>query len=234
MVRSLGIPVRLVNGYGPGAPSAGGSADERQRPNTLRASDAHTWVEVFFPNYGWVAFEPTPDPNYPTIDRSSVNPGGSTAPNPATNPAGGAVPGAEGSGAGAGGRTLRPVDVGRIALPGLVLLALVLAALSLLGPRAPAGVEPIWRRLGWLARRLRVVRGVAQTPLEFAGILGSALPGLEPQIKELGRGYSRSTYGRDALGADELQRMHQSWVAVRRALLRVLITGRASERVPDY
>jgi hypothetical protein len=56
---------------------------------------------------------------------------------------------------------------------------------------------------------------------------------LEPQIRELGREYSKSTYGRDGLRPDELQRMHASWVAVRRALLRVLLTGRAPVRVPD-
>jgi hypothetical protein len=30
----------------------------------VRARDAHSWVEVYFPNYGWITFDPTPaDPN---------------------------------------------------------------------------------------------------------------------------------------------------------------------------
>ncbi|MFY9615005.1 MAG: transglutaminaseTgpA domain-containing protein, partial [Candidatus Dormiibacterota bacterium] len=77
MVRSLGIPVRLVNGYGPGSANA---ADRElniafqqasEPPRLIHAADAHTWVEVFFPNYGWVPFEPTPDPAYPALERGA-------------------------------------------------------------------------------------------------------------------------------------------------------------------
>jgi hypothetical protein len=54
MLRSLGIPARLVNGF------LQGSFNELSGKYTVRASDAHTWVEVYFPAYGWVGFDPTP------------------------------------------------------------------------------------------------------------------------------------------------------------------------------
>jgi len=55
MLRSLGIPARVVAGYTPGERNAfTGYYD-------VRASDAHTWVEVLFPNYGWYEFDPTFD-----------------------------------------------------------------------------------------------------------------------------------------------------------------------------
>lgn len=54
MLRSLGIPTRLVNGF------LQGSFNDVSGQYTVRASDAHTWVEVYFPTYGWVAFDPTP------------------------------------------------------------------------------------------------------------------------------------------------------------------------------
>lgn len=63
MARSLGIPARLVTGYGSGAYSRLTGYYE------VRASDAHSWAEVYFPDYGWVPFDPTPgwDPDpYPT------------------------------------------------------------------------------------------------------------------------------------------------------------------------
>ena len=71
MVRSLGIPVRLVNGYGPGlSPELAGRPEFAGAPfNSIRAADAHTWPEVYFPDYGWIAFEPTPDPTYPILTR---------------------------------------------------------------------------------------------------------------------------------------------------------------------
>ena len=54
MLRSLGIPTRLVNGF------LQGSFNDISGQYTVRASDAHTWVEVYFPGYGWVGFDPTP------------------------------------------------------------------------------------------------------------------------------------------------------------------------------
>jgi transglutaminase-like putative cysteine protease len=53
MVRSLGIPARVVSGY------AEGSYDPEMGYFTVTERDAHTWVEVYFPGYGWIEFEPT-------------------------------------------------------------------------------------------------------------------------------------------------------------------------------
>jgi transglutaminase-like putative cysteine protease len=53
MLRSLGIPARLVVGYVPG----------ERNPFTglyeVRARDAHAWAEVYFPGIGWQGFDPT-------------------------------------------------------------------------------------------------------------------------------------------------------------------------------
>lgn len=53
MLRSQGIPTRIINGY------AQGSFDEETTSYRVRASNAHTWVETYFPEYGWIQFEPT-------------------------------------------------------------------------------------------------------------------------------------------------------------------------------
>ena len=53
MLRSLGIPARAVSGY------AEGLFDEETGIWVITERDAHTWVEVYFPEYGWVEFEPT-------------------------------------------------------------------------------------------------------------------------------------------------------------------------------
>jgi transglutaminase-like putative cysteine protease len=53
MLRSIGVPTRLVTGYGPG----------ERNPFTgyfeVKQSDAHAWVEVYFAGHGWVAYDPT-------------------------------------------------------------------------------------------------------------------------------------------------------------------------------
>jgi hypothetical protein len=58
MLRSLGIPARYVNGFLPG------EYNDVGEDYIVRASDAHSWVEVYFPEYGWITFDPTP----PSLD----------------------------------------------------------------------------------------------------------------------------------------------------------------------
>ncbi len=53
MLRSLGIPARMAAGF-----AQGQFKSEINAFHVINA-DAHSWVEVFFPRYGWVDFEPT-------------------------------------------------------------------------------------------------------------------------------------------------------------------------------
>ncbi len=54
MLRTLGIPSRIVNGFLPG------EYNDISGMYVVRASDAHSWVEAYFPSAGWVTFDPTP------------------------------------------------------------------------------------------------------------------------------------------------------------------------------
>ena len=53
MLRSQGVPAQFVTGYSEGQ-SVGGDR------YVVRGQDAHAWVKVYFPEHGWVAFDPTP------------------------------------------------------------------------------------------------------------------------------------------------------------------------------
>ncbi len=53
LLRSLGIPARVAVGFAQGERQAGSNT------YLVRQHDAHTWPEVYFPDLGWVEFEPT-------------------------------------------------------------------------------------------------------------------------------------------------------------------------------
>lgn len=57
MLRTIGIPSRVVNGF------AGGEFNDITSQYVIRASDAHSWVEAYIPGEGWLAFDPTPGGN---------------------------------------------------------------------------------------------------------------------------------------------------------------------------
>jgi transglutaminase-like putative cysteine protease len=59
MLRTLGIPSRVVNGF------RTGEFNDLTAQYVVRTSNAHSWVEAYFPNYGWVAFDPTPGASIP-------------------------------------------------------------------------------------------------------------------------------------------------------------------------
>jgi len=62
MMRSLGIPARYVNGF------LTGEYNDVGGDFVVRASDAHSWVEVYFPSYGWLTFDPTPPADEKPLD----------------------------------------------------------------------------------------------------------------------------------------------------------------------
>ena len=57
LLRQVGVPSRMVNGFTSGEYNFyGGYYD-------VRDSHAHSWVDVYIPNHGWVEFDPTPGGN---------------------------------------------------------------------------------------------------------------------------------------------------------------------------
>jgi protein-glutamine gamma-glutamyltransferase len=60
MLRSLRIPSRLITGF------RTGEFNDLTGQYVVRASNAHSWVEAYFPGTGWVSFDPTPAASLPT------------------------------------------------------------------------------------------------------------------------------------------------------------------------
>ena len=54
MLRMGGVPARVASGFSPG------SYNSERKDYVVRDTDAHSWVEAYFPPYGWITFDPTP------------------------------------------------------------------------------------------------------------------------------------------------------------------------------
>lgn len=83
LLRSVDIPARYVQGYGPG--------ELLQSPGPQRyvvtEGDAHAWVEVYFPGAGWIPFDPTPGGGAANA-APPASPAAASAPPSAATPAG--------------------------------------------------------------------------------------------------------------------------------------------------
>jgi hypothetical protein len=140
MLRMLGIPARVAAGFTPG------SYNTDTKEYRVRDLDAHSWVEVWFTNVGWVPFDPTPSAA-PADSQSAVNAvsasGGRTTTGETPDPADQSNPVASGGGGDGEPRS----DGGPIepwmALAATVLIgiaAVTLPRLRTLVRRAPQGV----------------------------------------------------------------------------------------------
>ena len=65
MLRAEDVPARYVTGY-----TSGQEVDDGEY--VVRGTDAHAWVEVYFPDHGWVAFEPTPGDSRDAVHDDAV------------------------------------------------------------------------------------------------------------------------------------------------------------------
>src|SRR5215472_13875701 len=229
LLRSLGIPTRLVNGYGPG------SYDEKLGKYVVKESDAHTWVEAYFPGYGWIPFEPTPDGTYFPIPRGSVS--ADCAPDSEICSAGDTVAGGAGvvnprpdrgdllagdQGLGGGGGVTSRVPGG---FPGAlfallaVLVALWVAVMRYLRPQTVSGV---WKRTSLLSRLAGVQSHLGETPHEFGARLAREIPEAARPARELADRFAIAAYAPRSVAIDTRPSVLAAWDELRPLLLRRL------------
>jgi transglutaminase-like putative cysteine protease len=219
MARVVGIPARVAAGYSQGEYNSDTGAYR------VKEKNAHAWVEIYFPRYGWVEFEPTasepaivrPKPPRviePSEDRSESEPlgyedrfreddlfqhGGMLTP----------------------GQVPRRWPAVRW-LGGLILLLIPagLATLWTLRERKLRGlnlVERVYERLSSFARRLGIKYQEHQTPYEYAAALITALPEGQGPVQRITDLYVMERFSGREVGGQEAE---EAWRGLRPILWR--------------
>ncbi len=231
MLRSLGIPTRLVNGFGPG------QFDSAVQSYVVKSSDAHTWVEAYFPGYGWIPFEPTPQSNYPVINRGQNSgnvclreQGCDSVDTTNVGVAGNvSVPtaGVHQKNQGPGGSNAPGLSVGRvlgrntfndsIAVAVAAILLLLFLVMRYLRPRSVMGV---WNRTLVLASLAGAERRPGETPLELGRRLQQAFPEAAEPLASLTGGFAVTAYAPAEEALQARATVMEAWSAARPHLLR--------------
>lgn len=224
------IPTRLVQGFLPSDVIAG--------TETVLNRQAHAWVEVYFPGFGWMAFDPTGG----GIGRPNQIPEGrpvpaATAPlGPGTSASGGPRPTRRnadfGGDAGSGGQSRPPGQPADRVLGVLLagLLAVTLGALIVIawwrGPRGEVSPDTAWAAVSRAASRFGFGPRATQTVYEYAESLASLVPVARPDITTVADAKVETTYARAELTPE---REHAVTLAMRR--LRVSLVRLVAARL---
>ena len=231
MLRSLKIPTRLVGGYGPGTARAqSGRAGQRQEEVTT--SDAHNWVEAYFPGYGWIPFEPTPPSgqgNYQPFPRGQLG-AASAPPSPVPTSASGKTP--KPGFADVGIPQVSKTPKGHASVPASVMISLaalgaivVLIAAALLWMLLPRSLAGTWKRVETLGVITGVDRRSAETHRAFASRLARARPRARAALGELATVTARAEFSATGATPSERAQALRTW---RRALRQATVRPRRS------
>lgn len=230
MLRSVGVPSRMVAGYAPG------SFLPEQTRFIIRGSDRHGWAQAYFPGYGWIDVEATP--GFASFSRGLALPASARTSDlpPLTE---GELfeadffPDEELSELDAAARLLaaeqrqaglaRGIDVPIIIIvaPIAGILALLTLGMTLwhfgLGKLTPA--ERAYVKMNRLGRLAGLRRADSQTATEYAGTLATRLPTITTQAYAIAGGYQACVYGH-RVGEDDAVEMNAAWKRIRTALMR--------------
>jgi len=230
LLRQHGIPTRLAAGFLPG---------KRDTVNeTVRFNGAHAWVEVYFPNYGWVEFDPTGGGIAQTEPLPTGEPVPSADPNASIAPV--LPPGDIGdrgelvdegpSGGGTGIPFVGGNESGGVFIVVALLLAIVVGALVFLawrrGPRGEVTPDRAYASLTKLASRFGFAPKANQTVYEYAGALSEVLPQSRPEIQTVAQAKVEVAYGRRMLGDERAAALREASRRLRVGLLRLVFRRR--------
>jgi transglutaminase-like putative cysteine protease len=235
MLREAGVPARLVEGF------TTGQFDSGTGQYIVREQDAHAWVEAYFPQYGWIEFEPTPSqPPFSRVDSNAPGAGDTTGD--------GVTPGDEAANPDAADRLNKgeqdiasqdaandggPISIVRQIDP-RPLLVLFTALLALLGIliarfnwrfREYGPIDSAWAKTRLLAGYVGYPADPSQTPYEYAGTLGAAIPETKEPLETLSQARVRERYSPAGVDVDTEEAAVTAWHRAATSMI-TLLPGR--------
>jgi transglutaminase-like putative cysteine protease len=232
MLRSQRVPARVVSGY------AQGEFNEETSSYRVRANNAHTWVEVYFPSYGWIQFEPTV--SIPTVDRPESTGGGdafaSSVVNTPPQPMDGEDESLLRGGAQEGGLDLEgiqenssgsnfPIWQAAAAIIILLIAAVILFIAYQANKRVEGDIDRSYGRLGFWAGMLGILYGPSDTPYERADRMTVVVPHGKTPIRNLTHEYVRKQFSSN-YSADDGIDSYDEWRKLRPLLIKESIAKR--------
>ncbi len=245
LLRTQQIPARMAFGFLPGRSSSDGSWE-------VPRSAAHAWVEVYFPDHGWIRFDPTPgnfeNGQEPTrLPPGEPTPGSSTGPDgPRPTPRfdfpdprdddalGGPTPpdATEGEGGLPQTPTGEPGPLAALAI-GVILVMVALLVLMARLRRMPAPEPDLaYRGMARLAGRFGHGPKPTQTAYEYAGSLSELLPGVRNELNVVARAKVETTYAQRSPDPAMLEQLRAAYRRVRIGLLRLIFRRRFTPSGP--
>lgn len=234
MARLLGVPARVVSGF------SQGHLDTKRNVWEVDGNNAHSWVQVYFPNQGWVDFDPTPSFSLNNTNNPQPTPTIGTSPTPTrpapsatvTHPKPGTHPTPPANSSTTGGNTPGAGNTtnGMLFLDfSLVILVVALLALVVAGYRYRFNKLyahlPIISLLYWRVSRLASLSGVeprpSQTPYEYTRMLSQRFPRAQAALWHITHLFVRERWGdpQHLPGETEVQDVERLWPTVRNAML---------------
>jgi transglutaminase-like putative cysteine protease len=226
MLRSLGVPARLAVGF-----AVDDSDKDATGAYSVKDQNSYAWPEVYFPDHGWVAFNPTPDRSSqiaPTISDapppiSGLDPGITKYLPAGADPITNVPPGDVSQGSPSGGVILGGGTSGTdwLALGVLAFIAALIGAITLGWQRSVAGLpypQQVWEKTVRLASWGGAPPLPGQTPHDYAKGLGKRFRGVR-DFPVLADAYTKSRFGHKEIDEDQAELLKEAWPDVRGVLL---------------
>ena len=241
MLRSLNIPARMVAGY------SNGTISEKPMTWEIKDSDSHGWAQVYFNQFGWLNFEPTP--SYPAIrQKPNLNETENSnqlallqeqgVSNPQTNIECKNSETIMDESIGLGVENcddeiflerLKTVLLSQfsrnITITFFTILIIIVVLWYIWNEKysKKSQIQIMYSKVKKLGRLAGLKKNKSQTPHEYSNALSKKIPNLSSEINSITTIYGRNTYGNNISDNNQKQNLEDIWKKFRKTILIYII-----------